>query len=48
MSKVVKGGWLCAVSKDAGLRAAVERYEDMDLSFSGSREDNLLKVRDLE
>ncbi|KAK9824875.1 hypothetical protein WJX74_002360 [Apatococcus lobatus] len=33
---------LC-LSKDAGLRAAVERYEDMDLSFSGSREDNLLK-----
>lgn len=34
-----------AVDDEFTLRSAIERYEDIDISFGGSREHNLLIVR---
>ncbi len=35
----------CAGSDQIGIQRAVEKYEDIDLQFAGSREGNLFRVR---
>lgn len=38
----------CAAAGDeVAIRSALERYEDIDMNFAGSREAKLLKVRTL-
>ncbi len=39
------GGPWGAGSDEIGIQRAIEKYEDIDLQFAGSREGNLLKVR---
>ena len=36
---------MAAASDSIAIRSALERYEDIDINFQGSREGNLLKVR---
>lgn len=36
--------FVSAVDDEFTLRSAIERYEDIDISFGGSREHNLLIV----
>lgn len=40
------GSFDCAAAGDeVAIRSALERYEDIDMNFAGSREAKLLKVR---